>query len=89
MFWNIDSPETSFPNILPIPPPPDVSIFMHGSIQTIEPFSVFICSPRLKVHTTAGNGAPTISYCILSSFVRCRPVFRLRFGGKRHIQFVA
>ncbi len=47
VFWNIDSPERAFENILPMPPP-CVSIFTFGVCHTIEPFSVIIDSPLLR-----------------------------------------
>ena len=84
----MDSPDMALLNIFFIPPPV-VSIDMHGSIQIIDPFSVFICSPRASVHTTAGNCAPIISYFIWTSFVSsaiAHPLSINHFPGPVHCQ---
>ena len=57
MFWNMLSPDSALENILPRPPP-RVSIFMLGLCQTMDPFSVIICSPASRWQTTTGKAPP-------------------------------
>ena len=58
------SPENALLNIFPRPPP-CVSISMLEDIQTMDPFSVIICSPLLRVQVTTGKLPPLISYFML------------------------
>ena len=60
LFWNMCSPENARPNILPIPPLDDVSIFILGDIHDIAPFSVIIVSPGSRTQVTTGSGSPSI-----------------------------
>lgn len=74
MFWNMLSPEKALENIFPTPPP-EVFISMLGLIQTMEPFSVIICSPSLSWQITTGNAPPLISYCISTILSRVEILF--------------
>ena len=64
LFWKMESPENILPKAFPIPPFVDVSIFIFGLIQLIDPRSVIIVSPCATWQTTTGNGSPCISYLI-------------------------
>jgi len=44
-FWNKESPENILPKAFPMPPLVEVSIFMLGLIQDMEPLSVIRVSP--------------------------------------------
>ena len=58
------SPENALLNIFPRPLP-FVSMSMLEDIQTMDPFSVIICSPLLRVQVTTGKLPPLISYFML------------------------
>ena len=78
-FWNKDSPENILPNTFPAPPP-TVSIFMFGVIQLIAPDSDIIVSPLSRLHTTAGNGSPFISYLKIHTSNAYLCLYFNRFG---------